>query len=260
ADLSRADLSRADLRSAYLFSAYLFSANLSSAYLRSADLSRADLSRADLSRANLSSADLSRADLFSAYLFSANLSRANLSSAYLSSANLANVQWDAATQWANARGLHEAINIPAALAETPRFAAAVVLSQGLQQVAEGDIPGAIQAYQTAQDRDATIPIAAYSWHTLCWQGCLRGYASEVLFAGDEAVKLAPDFAWWNHTRGLARAMTGDAEGAIDDFQTLVDGDGLPESMKTQARGWLEVLQQGQNPFTPEVLATLREDE
>lgn len=82
-------------------------------------------------------------------------------------------------------------------------------------------------------------------------------------------------------RGLARALTGDFEGAIKDFQAYMEWitkitkkaqvQGGIEALQTtlsmrifyiiplqqQYRRWIEALQAGENPFTPEVLEELK---
>ncbi|WP_008313189.1 pentapeptide repeat-containing protein [Leptolyngbya sp. PCC 6406] len=266
ADLNSADLSRADLSNAFLISADLNSANLSSANLSSANLSRANLSRAnlsstDLSSAYLSSAYLSSANLSSADLSSADLSSANLSNANLSSANLNEIRWDGATHWAGAQGLHAALNVPESLAQTPRFKAAVVLSQGIDGVKQGNVLAAIQAYQEAQTIDTGLEIDAWIWALLCRLGSLHNQSAAVLFAGDNAVALS-DWARYRETRGIARALTDDLAGALEDFQVVVAAIEAKkyyrgEKDKQQRQEWLKALQLGQNPFTPEVLEALR---
>ncbi len=132
--LSGANLSGADLSGANICSANLISANLISANLNGAFLTSASLFSANLNGANLSSADLGRANLINADLNSVDLSSADLRSANLRSANLKEIRWNGATHWAGAKGLHEALNVPESLAQTPRFKAAVVLSQGMDGV------------------------------------------------------------------------------------------------------------------------------
>jgi hypothetical protein len=279
ADLSGANLSDADLSDAYLSSAYLISANLSgadlsnaylssayliSAYLSGADLSDANLSSAYLISAYLSSADLSGANLSSAYLISANLSGANLSGANLSSANLSganlrSIEWNDETQWANAIGLYEATAVPKALQQTPQFAASLTLSQGIDWVKQGRVEEALEAYQQAQQIDASLGISADSWRFLCWYGCLHGFAEQVLFAGENAVNLDPGN---KDCRGLARALTWDYPGALIDFEEFLESDEFQyeylEDERERRRRWVEVLRQGRNPFTEEELQELRD--
>ncbi len=64
------------------------------------------------------------------------------------------------------------------------------------------------------------------------------------------------------SRGLVLAQLGDFEGAISDFQFVVDElkgelDSYSISTRAQRMEWLITLVEGENPFTPEVLAGLR---
>jgi hypothetical protein len=65
-----------------------------------------------------------------------------------------------------------------------------------------------------------------------------------------------------------RALTGDLQGAIEDFQSVLDQLGDNKRYKDayrsvgfedaqQRREWLKALRSGENPFTPEVLEALR---
>ena len=59
------------------------------------------------------------------------------------------------------------------------------------------------------------------------------------------------------SRGVARALTGDVDGAIADFEAFVARRANNEA-RAQRQGWISALRAGQNLFTPEVLRTLRE--
>ena len=264
ANLSSADLSEANFSSAKLKGAYLIGANLISANLRSTNLCDANLSGA-----NLYSADLSRAKFSGADLRRANLSGATLSGANLSSANLNEIRWDGATHWAGAQGLHAALNVPESLAQTPRFKAAVVLSQGIDECKRGNVLAAMQAYQNAQLIDTGLEIDANIWDLLCWVGALHNQAADILYASKKATHARPDSPIYRDTRGLVRALAGDLQGAIEDFESVLEqvGDnkryldlyrsvGFEDAQ--QRREWLKALRLGENPFTPEVLEALRE--
>ncbi|MGD2181256.1 NACHT domain-containing protein [Lusitaniella coriacea] len=262
-----------NLRGADLFGVDLFGADLTGADLCGADLIRADLYYADLCGArffgtNLCEADLCEADLRGANLrgtglSDADLRGADLRGADLRGANLSDLKWDSDTRWANILGLHEATNVPDTLAQKPQFAAAVALSRGVSLVQQGDVDAALAAYQEAQHLDPKLKISARFWNSLCWDGCLHSRAPDVLFAGEKAVELASelDKEWLRDTRGLARALTEDKEGAIEDFQAVLDSGYFDDSEKEQQQrqGWLDALRAGDNPFTPEVLAALREE-
>jgi len=270
ADLSRANLSSADLISAEFYSADLSGADFSGANLIGASLFTANLFTANLSGANLSDANLHSANLHSVDLSGANLSGADLSRANLSSANLNEIRWDGRTHWAGARGLNAALNVPETLAQTPRFKAAVVLSQGMDVVMQGNVLTAIRAYQDAQTIDTGLEIASWVWDLLCWFGSLHNQATEILFASEKATQLNPDRPSYRETRGLVRALTDDLQGAIEDFESVIEseaksgvfiGSGRFNDLTDyalQRREWLESLRLGRNPFTPEVLEVLRE--
>ena len=106
-----------------------------------------------------------------------------------------------------------------------------------------------------------MKISAHFWNHLCWEGCLQNRAADVLFAGENAVRLEPDNGEYLDTRGLARSLTGNIAGAIEDFQRALDTGIFKKSKaeKQQRQGWRNALQRGENPFTPEVLERLRND-
>jgi WD40 repeat protein len=92
-------------------------------------------------------------------------------------------------------------------------------------------------------------------NSFCWFGSLKGYAPQVLTYCDRAVDLAPFNAAIRDSRGLARALTGDYAGAIEDFQFCVENDDSEEFVR-QRQEWILELQAGRNPITPEVLEGL----
>jgi hypothetical protein len=141
-------------------------------------------------------------------------------------------------------------------AEAKKFAAEGWVAKGVQVVKEGKGKEAIAAYAKAQKLDATLKISAKSWETLCWFGSLWGDARDVMKACEQAVMLAPEDYGIRDSRGLARALTGNIDGAIADFQAFVD---LTPNMEKKSRRqrWIDTLRAGKNPFTPEEIETLR---
>jgi len=269
ANLSKANLSNSNLIGALLRDADLRDADLSRAELSHADLSRADLSRADLRGANLSRADLRGtdlrgaslrgADLSGADLSGADLSGADLSGADLSGADLSDISSHESIIWSNARGLHEAIYIPDALVSNSQFRAAVLLCNGSDLVVSGDVDGAIAAYTEAQSLDPNLEISAFYWNTLGWFGSLHNRATDVLFACEKAVELEK-ITKFHTTRGLARALTGNFIGAIEDFEASSKRVELKKEIIEKRQRWLQALKSGINPFTPEELEALRASE
>ncbi len=261
-NLRGADLSGANLKGVILFYANLMGASLRGANLSGANIIAADLSRAELSRTDLSGANLRGAILFYANLRGANLRGANLRGANLRGADLEVLTWDNETKWANATGLHEAVGVSSELTQHPAFSTAVSLSQGVSWVKQGKVVEAIQAYNKVQSLDPNLKISAQSWNTLCWYGSLHGRAADVLYAGEKAVNLDPDYKEYQDSRGLARALTGDLAGALADFQAVLDSGVFDDwqDIKQRRQRWVEALKAGNNPFTPEELEALRQAE
>lgn len=106
------------------------------------------------------------------------------------------------------------------------------------------------------------PTDATLWATLCRMGGLAGAAAETMAACEQAVKLAPTEGSPRDSRGLARALTGDDRGAIEDFQFFVQWskqNGQYEQLGRQRETWITQLQAGQNPFDQATLAALRQE-
>ena len=121
---------------------------------------------------------------------------------------------------------------------------------------EGKIKEALSIYAEAQRLDPTLKISANSWSTLCRFGSLWGHAADVVNVCEKAVALEPEDVNYHDSRGLARALTGKTEGAIEDFQDFINWTDYGVQ-KSQREHWIEALQAGNNPFTPEELEKLR---
>ncbi|MBD6616999.1 NACHT domain-containing protein [Komarekiella sp. 'clone 1'] len=267
ADLWDANFECADLRGVNFFHGDFWNTNFRGAALSDADLKYtyfgyANLSSANLSRADLRDANFECADLSSANLSSANLSSADLWDANLKAANLEAVVWNSETKWFNAKRLHEAVGVSPELTKHPAFAAAASLSQGISCVREGKIKEAQEALKQAQIFDPSLINSAEFWNRICWVGCLYGYAKAVLRFGEKAVTLNPDNKIYQNNRGLARVLTGDLVGALEDFQAAVGSGRLDhlDHIKQRRLRWIEALKSGNNPLTPEELEQLRQVE
>jgi tetratricopeptide (TPR) repeat protein len=129
---------------------------------------------------------------------------------------------------------------------------------------------ALTKYQAAQQLDPQLE-KAHEWYlySLCWWGSLRGHAAEVMRACEIAVKRDPNNSWYQGSRGLARALSGDDAGAISDFEGSIkalnqsiketkdeDEKKQLETRKAEFQGWVDALKKGENPFTSEVLKEL----
>ncbi len=132
-----------------------------------------------------------------------------------------------------------------------------LLDKGRKLVKEGKVKEAIDSYKQAEKIDTT-QISARKWNNLCWYGSLYKQAADVMFACEKAVALDPKNGNIVDSRGLARALTGDIEGAIVDFQVYVEWTD-DEEEKAQRQEWIKALQAGEDPFTDEVLKELRDE-
>jgi tetratricopeptide (TPR) repeat protein len=143
--------------------------------------------------------------------------------------------------------------------EARHLAAEALVNKGRELARQGDIKQAIGNFSAAQEIDPNLEIDAHSWNYLCWFGSLGGFATDVLTACEKAVALAPDDGGNVDSRGLARALTGDYPGAVEDFRQYLDWgpkNGQPEERIRQRQDWIRTLQANQNPFNPEVLQLL----
>ncbi|PLZ80949.1 hypothetical protein CEN44_29050 [Fischerella muscicola CCMEE 5323] len=121
---------------------------------------------------------------------------------------------------------------------------------------QGDFTKAVATYTEIEKLQPTKDTLAHSWNSLCWEGGLRGYAKDVMFACEKAVSLIPDDGNIRDSRGLARALTGDTKGAIEDFEAYIKSIDDPQA-KAKRQSWVKDLKAGKNPFTPEELQKLQ---
>jgi tetratricopeptide (TPR) repeat protein len=124
---------------------------------------------------------------------------------------------------------------------------------------KGKIQQAVEAYKKAEEYDPK-GISSFYWNGLCWWGSLWDQAERVRFAGDRAVEQDPNNAGYRDSRGLARALTGDPQGAIDDFKVFVKQSQRSKSQIEQRERWIQRLETGANPpIPPEDLLKLRQE-
>ncbi|MGK7874760.1 MAG: AAA-like domain-containing protein [Xenococcaceae cyanobacterium] len=137
-------------------------------------------------------------------------------------------------------------------------ASIALVKKGVELVKDGKVKEAIAAYNKAQNLDRTLVISAKSWNELCWFGSLHAYPAEVIFACEKAVALEPEHGGIRDSRGLARALTGDTAGAIEDFQAVLElsGGRAKEKRQLKRQLWIDALRKGENPFTAEEIKSL----
>ncbi|OBQ41022.1 MAG: hypothetical protein AN485_03710 [Anabaena sp. MDT14b] len=121
----------------------------------------------------------------------------------------------------------EALRLNSSLNFDPRAKASQIVSSSLVYKARhlvrdyGKVDEALAAFTEAEHLCPSLQISAQSWSALCWHGSLHGYAGKVLYAGDKAVEIDPECSHSRDSRGLARALTGNILGAIEDFQAHI---------------------------------------
>ena len=111
--------------------------------------------------------------------------------------------------------------------------------------------------------DDVEELDADSWNQLCWWGSLVGYAIEVKDYCEKAVLLAPEDGNIRDSRGLNRALLGDYEGAIEDFEYAIqwfNENGVIRSITAKRETWIEALENDRNPFDSATLEELKNEE
>ena len=94
----------------------------------------------------------------------------------------------------------------------------------------------------------------------------------MMFACERAVAKTPENAKFlsMDSRGLARALTGNTKGAIEDFQAFInmvaqvkpENDAHKEwleALKSRRQSWVDSLRADENPFTSDELERLRNE-
>jgi WD40 repeat protein/energy-coupling factor transporter ATP-binding protein EcfA2 len=109
---------------------------------------------------------------------------------------------------------------------------------------------------TAVERlDPELKFSATLWNNICWYGTLTGQAAHVSRACERAVTLQP-IPEHMDSRAVNRAVRGDTKGAIEDLSFFVATYTASPAQLARRKGYLEALQQDRNPFTPEELGSL----
>jgi tetratricopeptide (TPR) repeat protein len=163
----------------------------------------------------------------------------------------------AMAKFQDAQKLSPSINIPSE-AEVGWWAATGLVEKGEKLVKEGKVKEALDDYRKAQRLKPTWKLPSESWNTLCRYGSLHGQPAEVMFACENSVTLAPKNGEFRDSRGIARAMTGNIAGAIEDFQAFIKSSDSDEEKK-QRQGWIDALKAGKYPFTPEEIEGLLQE-
>ena len=126
---------------------------------------------------------------------------------------------------------------------------------------QGEIDQALDKIQQIQRQYPNLEIDAQDWNSICWYGATYNQAAKVISACEQAVNHAPGDWGILDSRGLARALTGNISGAIEDFQIFVESTDNAER-QAQRQSWIDALRAGKPPstiFTQELLEQLRNE-
>ena len=126
----------------------------------------------------------------------------------------------------------------------------------------GNVYQKLEDYQQAiKDYNKAIKLKsdyALAHNNLCWLGSLLNQAETVMANCEQAVILTLNDGHYRDSRGLARTLTGDFKGAIEDFNAFVEWleqNSLYEVYGPKREFWITELEAGRNPFDE---ATLQE--
>jgi ankyrin repeat protein len=143
------------------------------------------------------------------------------------------------------RGSADSTSAGAAVANGWRLARQGRIAEGLAELTRGAA------------LDSTLALWPVVWQVVCWHGALAGQAGAVLAVCDRAVERTPsDDSHYDSahlSRAIARALTGNLEGAASDLEA----NGSSASDNGSTGRWIAALHQGRNPFSPAVLEGLR---
>jgi tetratricopeptide (TPR) repeat protein len=136
----------------------------------------------------------------------------------------------------------------------------------------GDFENAIQDLEIAVNlpRQDALEEQAGRYNDLCWNLAITGEPESALPYCEEAVRMV-DEENANQTGmvldsiGLAYGMLGRTEDSIATFQeaiTLLEEDefGRYDDVIKQRKEWITAMENGEDPFTPEVVESLRQEE
>lgn len=141
----------------------------------------------------------------------------------------------------------------------PLLQAFTLIQEASTLAGQGNIAEAKDAYSDALSLEPRLPEKAWMSNRLCWQGGLWAQAAEVLSECDRAVALTTSpSAGILDSRALVRALTGDIEGAMDDLEAVLDIWANEDAWHEMRQGWLTALRAGENPYTSELLKSLRD--
>ena len=136
--------------------------------------------------------------------------------------------------------------------------AEVLSKRGIVSDSIGDLEAAIEDYAAAAELESTNPAIQYS---LCWDYALTNQPETGLPFCEEAVKITPR-PYFIDGRAITYAMLGRFDDALQDLEIVIADleENYPDSRLLQFRvDWASALERGEDPFSQDVLDTLKND-
>ena len=130
---------------------------------------------------------------------------------------------------------------------------AEVLMVEAGDLAQSDIEQAFAKMTEALAFEVEMEVSGDDWNKLCQQGARNEHAATALTACDFAVAKSDRY---KKPRAIARALTNDLTGALTDLEAFISVYNHPDNIE-QIQPWIETLEQGENPFTEEILEELK---
>jgi tetratricopeptide (TPR) repeat protein len=141
------------------------------------------------------------------------------------------------------------------------LAARELASKFVALVKDGHLESANEAMAGATLFDPSLEMTAFHWDLMCRYGSLWGRVEEVLGHCDQAISMEAK-ADYHDSRGIARALSGDYEGAIEDFLVFAKAYnsrvGRADEVAQRVE-WIEGLEEGRNPLDEATLEALRNE-
>ena len=144
-------------------------------------------------------------------------------------------------------------------AESRKLAVKALVKKAKRLAKRGKLNGAISKLAEAQQLDPNRKIPFDAWVRLCSLGNRNGHATEFRDACNKIVELQPEPGMFLVISGIAKALTNDIQGAIEDFEAniiWIDSDKAQaqytqeslDRLKRYRQGWLDALRAGENPI------------
>ncbi|WP_353571546.1 CHASE sensor domain-containing protein [Candidatus Albibeggiatoa sp. nov. BB20] len=127
----------------------------------------------------------------------------------------------------------------------------VLLDESGDLASDGYIAEAIDTYHEALFLNPKLKTNMSIFNTFCWYGNLYNQSNKTIEFCNQIVVSNPKDVGYRLNRGISRALLGDTKEAIEDISFY-------QTQRLDFQ-WLNILKQGQNPFTSEVIKTLASD-